>query len=60
MVRSGGASQDGSDQERKMTYEQRVAKQERSEHRRQAVMRDLEGKRERRVSKLEGKESHET
>ena len=60
MVRSGGVSQDESDREPKMAYEQRVARRERSERRRRAVTGDLEGKRERerererRVSKLEG------
>ena len=54
MVRSGGVSQDGSDWERKMAYEQRVAKRERSERERRGVTGDLEGKRERGVSKLEG------
>ena len=54
MVRSGGVSQDGSDRERKMAYEQRVARRERSEPKRRAVMGDFEGKRERRVSRLEG------
>ena len=54
MVRSDGVSQDGSDRERKMAYEQRVARQERSDRKRRAVTGDLEGKRERRVSKLEG------
>ena len=53
MVRIGGVSQDGSDRERKMAYEQRVARQERSDRKRRAVTGDLEGKRERRVSKLE-------
>ena len=47
MVRSGGVSQDRSDRERKMAYEQRVAKRERSERRRRIVMGDLEGNRER-------------
>ena len=47
MVRSDGVSQDGSDRERKMAYEQRVARRERSERKQQAVMGDLEGKRER-------------
>ena len=54
MVRSGGVSQDGSDRQRKMAYEQRVVRRERSERKRRAVTGDLEGKRERRVSKLEG------
>ena len=54
MVRSGGVSQDGSDRERKMAYEQRVARRERSERRRRAVTGDLEDKRETRVSNLEG------
>ena len=54
MMRSGGVSQDGSDRERKMAYEQRVARRERSERKRRAVTGDLEGKGERRVSKLEG------
>ena len=40
-MRSGDVSQDGSDQERKMAYEQRVARRERSEHKRQAVTGDL-------------------
>ena len=31
MVRSGGVSQDGSDREQKMAYEQRVAKRERDQ-----------------------------
>ena len=43
MVRSGGVSQDGSDWERKMAYEQRVARRERSERKRRAVGDDLEG-----------------
>ena len=47
MVRSGGVSQDGSDWERKMAYEQRVARRERSERKRRAVTGGLEGKRER-------------
>ena len=47
MARSGGVSQDGSDRERKMAYEQRVARRERSERKRRAVMGDLVGKRER-------------
>ena len=47
MVRSGGVSQDGSDQERKMANEQRVARRERSERKRRAVAGDLDGKRER-------------
>ena len=50
MVKSGGVSQDGSDRERKMAYEQRVARQERSERKRRAVTGDLEGKREREKS----------
>ena len=54
MVRSGGVSRDGSDRERKMAYEKRVARRERSERKRRAVTGELEGKRERRVSKLEG------
>ena len=53
MVRSGGVSQDGSDRGRKMAYEQRVARRERSERKRRAVTGDLDGKRDRRVSKLE-------
>ena len=56
MVRSGGVSQGGSDRERKMAYEQRVARREKSEQRQRAVTEDLEGKRERErmVSKFEG------
>ena len=42
MVRSGGVSQDGSDRERKMAYEQRVARRERSERKRRAVTGDFE------------------
>ena len=49
-MRSGGVSQDGSDRERKMAYEQRVAGREGSERKRRAVMGNLEGKREREKS----------
>ena len=60
MVRTGTVSQvltvsqDGSDRERKMAYEERVARRERSGRRQRAVMGNLEGvrERERRVSKL--------
>ena len=43
---SSGVSQGGPDREQKMAYEQRVARRERSEHKRRAVTSDLEGKRE--------------
>ena len=45
-MRSGSVSQDGSDREQKMAYEQRVGRQERSERRPLAVTGDLEGKKE--------------
>ena len=47
MVRSGAVSQDESDRERKMAYEERVARRERSESRQRAVMGNLEDERER-------------
>ena len=55
MVRSGCLSQDESDRERNMAYERRVARRERSERKQRAVTGDLEGKGEKRVSKLEVK-----
>ena len=57
MVRSGGVSQDGSDQERKMAYEQRVARRERSERKRRAVTDDFEGKREKSFEVIRGKKA---
>ena len=45
-MKSGGVSQDGSDWDQKMAYEQRVARRERSERKRRAVTGDWEGKRE--------------
>ena len=47
MVRSSALSQGGSDRERKMAYEERVARRERSGRRQRAVMGNLEGVRER-------------
>ena len=47
MVRSGAVSQDGSDRERKMAYEERIARRERSGRRQRAVMGNLEGEPER-------------
>ena len=65
MVRSGAVSQDESDRERKMAYEERVARRERSESRQRAVMGNLEDEREREREREEfrsykGKESHDT
>ena len=58
-MKSGSVTQDGLEQERKMTYEPRVARRERSVRRRQSVMADLESKRVRRVSNgQKKKDSH--
>ena len=58
-MKSGSVTQDGLEQERKMTYEPRVARRERSVRRRQTVMADLESKRVRRVSNgQKKKDSH--
>ena len=56
-MRSGGVSQDGSDRERKMAYEQRVARRERSEHKQRAVTGNLEGKREKSLEVRRGKKA---